>query len=79
MNLFLLSSIQLLKEDTLVNTEGFLSLIQPKAPKLTMPWTSQGSEAEGWQAKGPPESPCRGGEERGEVMRRGSRDEEKVE
>lgn len=56
----MLSLIQLLKAETRVNTEGFLSLMQPWGPKLTIPWTSQvDSGSAVVQAKGPPESPCR--------------------
>lgn len=59
----MLSSIQSLKADTRVNTEGFLSWMQPWGPKLTMPCTSQVSLAD-VQAKGPPESPCGRAEEK---------------
>lgn len=55
----MLSLIQSLKADTRVNTDGFLSLMQPIGPKLTMPWTSQVSVPAAVQAKGPPESPCK--------------------
>lgn len=56
----MLSLIQSLKAETRVNTDGFLSLMQPWGPKLTIPWTSQVVLAPAAaQANGPPESPCR--------------------
>lgn len=56
----MLSLIQSLKAETRVKTEGFLSLIQPKGPKLTIPCTSQVVLVPVLlQENGPPESPCR--------------------
>lgn len=55
----MLSSIQLLKAETRVKTEGFLSRTQPKGPKLTIPCTSQVVlVSASMQENGPPESPC---------------------
>lgn len=60
MNFLMLLLIQSLKAETRVNTEGFLSLMQPGGPKLTTPCTSQVVFVPAAsQAKGPPESPCR--------------------
>lgn len=56
----MLSLIQSLKAETRVKTEGFLSLMQPKGPKLTIPCTSQVVLVPVFlQENGPPESPCR--------------------
>lgn len=58
MNFLMLSLIQRLKAETRVKTEGFLSLMQPWGPKLTIPCTSQVVFVPAAvQAKGPPESP----------------------
>ena len=61
MNFLMLSSIQPLNAETRVKTEGFLSLMQPWAPKLTIPWTSQVDLVAPvvGQTNGPPESPWR--------------------
>lgn len=56
----MLSVIQSLNAETRVKTEGFLSLMQPKGPKLTIPCTSQVVLVPAFmQENGPPESPCR--------------------
>lgn len=56
----MLSSIQSLKAETRVKTEGFLFWMQPKGPKLTIPCTSQVVRVStSMQENGPPESPCR--------------------